>query len=161
MSEFKLPNCCSRCLAEEPKESWQVGTEEVRSEGNTMTSILHHVQIPLCQACHRQLKRQCLLLWGVGILISSIIASALAYYAPHLLSNVRDVPIWLVSLGLVVFIALFAWFTAWILRDVFVQSRLAKYDPTPPRLAFGNKQYQALFDRANDRFHAASSLYGN
>jgi len=161
MSDFKLPNCCSRCLAEEPKESWQVGTEEVRSEGNTMTSILHHVQIPLCQTCHRQLKQQCLLLWGVGILVSSVVASALAYNGPHLLSNLHDVPIGLLILGLVVFVALFGWFTASILRDVFVQSRLAKYDPTTPRLAFGNKQYQALFDRANDPYHAGSSLYGN
>jgi hypothetical protein len=65
-----------------------------------------------------------------------------------------------VALGLVVFVALTAWVIAWILRDTFVESRLAKYDPTTPRLAFGNKQYQELFDKANDLF-AGRSLYGS
>jgi amino acid transporter len=161
MSEFKLPSCCSRCLAEEAEESWQVGTEEVQSEGNTMTSILHHVQIPLCQACHCQLKRQCVLYWAVGILVGSALAGVLAYVGPQLLASIKDVPVGLVILGLVVFVALSAWVIAWILRHVFVESRLAKYDPTTPRLAFGNKQYQELFDQANDLFRAEGSLYGN
>lgn len=161
MSEFKLPSCCSRCLAEEAKESWQVSTEEVRSEGDTTTSILHQVQIPLCQACYGQLKRQCLLYWGVGILVSAALAGVLAYFGPQLVARVKDVPVGLLILGLVVFVALSAWVIAWILRHVFVESRLAKFDPATPRLAFGNKQYQELFDQANDLFTAGRSLYGN
>ena len=87
-------------------------------------------------------------------------AAALGYFGPQLVSRVRDIPVGLVILGLVVFVALSAWVTAWILRDVFVQSRLAKYDPTQPRLAFGNPQYQALFDRANDLFSVERASYG-
>jgi hypothetical protein len=160
MSEFKLPNCCARCLAEEPEASWQVATEEVHSERDTMTSILHSVQIPLCQACHRRLKRQCLGYWAIGIVLSTAVAAVLGYYGPVLLRNVRDIPVGLLIPGLVVLGALLAWVTAWILREVFVQSRLAKYDPTRPRLAFGNQQYQALFDRANDLFSVERASYG-
>jgi hypothetical protein len=157
MSEFNLPNCCARCLAEKPTASWQVGTEEVRSEASTMTSILHSVQIPLCQQCHRQLKRKCLLFWVVGLLVGAAMAGCLALYGPQLVARVRDVPVGLLIVGLVAFVGLSAWFIAWILRDAFVQSRLAKYDPTTSRLAFGNKQFQELFDRANDLFRTEHS----
>ena len=150
MSQFNLPGCCARCLAQEATASWQVGTEEVISEGQTTTSILHYVPIPLCQACFGQLRRQCRLCWVLGLAGSAAIAGVLAYFGPALLSNVVDVPLGVVILGLVVFVALSAWVTAWVLRDVLVQSRLAKYDPTTPRLAFGNKHYQEMFDRANE-----------
>ena len=160
MSQFEIPNCCSRCLAPEPNQTWQVGTEEVRSEGNKMTSVLHQVQLPLCQTCYGQLKRQCRLYWGVGILVSSVLASALAWFGPQLLANVKDIPIGVVILGLVVFVAMSAWFVAWILRDAFVQAPLAKYDATVPRLAFGNKQYQELFDKANNLFYSQHSSLG-
>ena len=160
MSQFEIPNCCSRCLAPEANRTWQVGAEEVRSEGNTMTSTLHQVELPLCQNCYRQLQRLCLLYWVVGILVSAVLGSALAWFGPELLTHVKDIPIGVVIFGLGVFVAMSAWFTAWILRDAFVQGPLAKYDPTVPRLAFGNKRYQELFDKANNLFYSQHSSLG-
>jgi len=152
MTQYSMPLCCSRCLADDTPESWrlQAETREQDPDDRSVTLVTSYwIDVPLCQDCYRHLTRQCLLYWGVGAVVGLVTAGLVAQFGvPQLPAHMRDVPpalgyVLLAAVGLLV-----AWGTAWALGDVQTR-RLAAYNPVAGQIKFGSKEYQALFDEAN------------
>ncbi|MCI0359801.1 MAG: hypothetical protein L0211_15095 [Planctomycetaceae bacterium] len=139
MSQFNLPKRCARCLAEEPAQSWNI-----EAEGTEPTPV------PICQACHGHLKRRCRLFWLPGVVVGAVAAEAVVHYLPQFFKAFDRIPVAILMGGLLAIVGLVAWGTAELLRSALVDNLLATYEPSKPRIKFGNKEYQALFNRANE-----------
>jgi hypothetical protein len=139
VSQFNLPKRCVRCLAEEPAESW-----DVEFEGSEST------QIPMCQACHNRLKQRCRLFWLPGVVVGAIAAGAIVHYLPLFFRGFERIPLAILMGSLLAVVGLVAWGTAELLRSALVDNLLATYEPLKAGIKFSNKEYQALFNRANE-----------
>ncbi len=150
MTNFTLPSCCSRCLAEEAAQSWPVRAETREphpcEEGKVIITY-YWTQVPVCQKCRGELSWLCCAFWLVGAMAGVMTAMLLALYLPRP-ETFGNTPMWVdlsVATAVVLFVACaVAAACRWLL-----DASVATYDPHQSRLRFGNRQYQARFDQLN------------
>jgi hypothetical protein len=166
MRQPRLPECCSRCLAKEASKSWTIASQtrdRFKDQTNVELVTTYWVRVPLCAACHRHLTMVWYLFWVVGVMAGLVACGLLAQYFSDLDSVKKGLDAFDIGLVIgvsIVVVGIIAAVVAWVLHMVFVDCPLATYDPLSGRLSFGNKQYQQLYDRANQFLNTSRNPLG-
>src|SRR5262245_43475893 len=166
MTPSRLPECCARCLEHETKKSWRISSQtrnQFKDDDRVELVTTYWVDVPLCSACHRQLRTMSCLFWIAGLMAGLVACGLLVQYisgSDRFNLGVDALSICLSVGVLLLVVAIPAGCIAWVLHLVFVDSPLATYDPLTGRLSFGNKRYQQLYDQANQFLNTRRSRLG-
>ncbi|MCI0359160.1 MAG: hypothetical protein L0211_11835 [Planctomycetaceae bacterium] len=150
MIQFKMPPCCSCCLADEATQSWRIESETTAVGDNGKNiSRFNWVHVPLCSKCHRHLWLQCWLFALVGIVLGAVATGMMLHYGPQLLANYRVLSPRFMAVMTIGSGGIIAWGVGYTLRKGLVDGALAIYQHKEGRIVFGNQRFQELFDEAN------------
>jgi hypothetical protein len=150
MNQFFMPPRCSRCLAEEPENSWTIRAETREpSEGNMTLVTYYAVDVPLCGVCHRKLTTIYWLFWVVAVMAGIVSGGLVANYAPQFIDRLDQAPLGAQIAMLFGIGAIISWCVAYVLHMGLIDLQVGCYSPLTNRINFGNKQYQQLFDQGN------------
>ncbi len=140
-AQFVMPRCCSRCLAEEPSESFTVHARmQVMYPDEYVYRVKkYQADVPLCKKCKGVFRRRRYLFWILGLVLAVMFVFSVQVES--------DVPEGTQALSRFFLAGVMAWVIQWGCKQLF--NFVAAYDPASCRWEFANKKYQAMFDEAN------------
>jgi len=151
---FEYPNVCARCVKNEPTVPWKLRYYTFEQPDGIATAYNDNRRVyntyvclvPICAACHSELKRQRRLRWGMAALLGGGVGLGVMQYLLAT-SSLKPAGIF-VTAGAAAVVAVGV--IGYILDNIVAAwGGFAKYDGRSGTLRFQNKEYQAAFEKLN------------